>query len=105
GRRQLDDDCRNQVFLSTHQNTGFRNDSRRYGSLPYHDQEQYAVERSEQGQFAVERRRKVGAEPRRRSCAGRSRVRRPVQNVNSGCVGGKECDQHGGVEKLGSEFR
>ncbi|MCI34566.1 hypothetical protein A2U01_0055786, partial [Trifolium medium] len=85
GRRQID--CRNQVSLSAHQNTGFCNDSRRRGS--YYDQEQYVVERSVQGQFAVERRNKVGAELRRQSRVGRSRVRRPVQNANSGCVGGK----------------
>ncbi|MCI77161.1 hypothetical protein A2U01_0098431, partial [Trifolium medium] len=65
----------------------------------------YVAERSVQGQFAVERRNKVAAELRRRSRVGRSRVRRPVQNDNSGCVGGKEYDQPGGVEKLGSEFR
>ncbi|MCI49710.1 hypothetical protein A2U01_0070954, partial [Trifolium medium] len=78
------------VFLSVHQNHGLRNDSRRHGSLPYHDQRSdFEMKRSEQGQYAVERRRKDGAEFRWRSRVGRSHVRRPVENDNSGCVGGK----------------
>ncbi|MCI61397.1 hypothetical protein A2U01_0082654, partial [Trifolium medium] len=79
---------------------------RRHGSFVYHDQRlDFEKQRSEQEQFTVERRRKDGAEFRGRSRVGRSRVHRPVENDNSGCVGGKEFDQNGGVEKLGSEFR
>ncbi|MCI85928.1 hypothetical protein A2U01_0107207, partial [Trifolium medium] len=53
------------------------------------------MKRSEQGQYDAERRRKDGAALRWRSRGGRSRVRRSAENDNSGCVGGKEYDQHG----------
>ncbi|MCI47964.1 hypothetical protein A2U01_0069206, partial [Trifolium medium] len=90
------DDCRYPVFLPVHQNN-----SRRHGSFGYHDQRsEFEKQRCEREQYAVERRRKDGAAFRGRSRVGRSRVHRSVENDNSGCVGGKEFDQDGGVEKL-----
>ncbi|MCI59494.1 hypothetical protein A2U01_0080749, partial [Trifolium medium] len=57
------------------------------------------MSRREHGQYDAARRSKDGVAFRCRSQVGRSRVRRAVENDNSGCVG-KESDQHGGVEKL-----
>ncbi|MCI24592.1 papain family cysteine protease, partial [Trifolium medium] len=63
------------------------------------------AEHDEQRRYNVERRRKVDVEIRGRSRVGRSRVRRHVENDNSGYVSRKEHDQQGGVENLGSEYR
>ncbi|MCI66306.1 hypothetical protein A2U01_0087564, partial [Trifolium medium] len=81
-------------FLSVQQHHGFRdqrqldNLSRRHGSLHHHEQRSdLEMSRREQGQYDVARKIKDGVAFRCRPRVGRSRVRRAVENDNSGCVG------------------